>query len=121
MDAAAVTNPVNPNDNARVNVTLLNDRAPQDFENNVLLEIEAPSDLQLSQVLPQGYPVKAAPQAQSTIYSIGPIRSLRGSMPLVLNFDFKPTKANQKYRIRFTTRSDRSQPIQEDVEITVTQ
>lgn len=121
MDVTLETNPVNPNDLAQMSVRLLNDREPQDFENNVLVQIEAPNDMQLKEV-PQGYEINAQPNANTatTIYSVGPVRSLRGQLPLVLRFGFKPTIANQKRTIRVLSRSDRTQqPIQKNVEVTI--
>lgn len=121
MDVTLETNPVNPNDLAQMSVRLLNDREPQDFENNVLVQIEAPNDMQLKEV-PQGYEINAQPNANTatTVYSVGPVRSLRGQLPLVLRFGFEPKIANQKRTIRVIARSERTQqPIQKDVEITI--
>lgn len=119
ISGLALTEPVNPADNAEISIQLLNDRPPNDFEENVEVFITVPSELEF--VSGPNLEIKKRTENNLTTYAVEPIRALRGSQQRNLKFTFKPTKPDQVYQIVVSARSARTQKLIEDtVKLTIT-
>lgn len=114
----ALTNPVNPADNVEINVQLLNDRPAGDFEEDVVVTVVVPNELEF--VSGPAMRIQKRTEGDLTTYALEPIKALRGSLQRNLKFSFKPTKSGKTYPIVVQARSKRAtNPVESRVEVTV--